>query len=74
MIENMSKSFINDIYKYLPSQVIPAVVGFISIPVITRLFPPGDYGNYVLIMATTGVLLTLTGWLSMLIIRFYPII
>ena len=66
----MSKSFLNDIYKYLPSQIIPAVVGFISIPVITRLFPPRDYGNYVLIMATTGVLLTLTGWLSILIIRF----
>lgn len=48
----MSKSFINDIYKYLPSQVISAVLGFISIPVITRLFPPGDYGNYVFIMAT----------------------
>ncbi len=44
----MSKSYINDIYKYLPSQVFPAVVGIINIPVIARLFPPGDYRNCVL--------------------------
>ena len=27
----MSKSYINGIYKYLPSQVFPVVVGFIKI-------------------------------------------
>jgi O-antigen/teichoic acid export membrane protein len=69
----MIKSFIKDMVKYMPAQIIPAIVGIVSIPIITRLFPPGDYGNYVLIMATIGVLSTLVGWLSMSIIRFYPI-
>ncbi len=41
----MSKSYINDIYKYLPSQVFPAVVGLLNIPVIARLFTPEDYGE-----------------------------
>jgi O-antigen/teichoic acid export membrane protein len=54
MREYMSKSYINDIYKYLPSQVFPTEVGFISTPVIARLFPPVDYGKYLLIMATTN--------------------
>lgn len=69
----MIKDLIKDMVKYLPAQIVPAIVGIISIPIITRLFPPGDYGNYVLVMATIGVLSTLAGWLSMSIIRFYPI-
>lgn len=68
----MIKDLVKDIGKYLPSQIVPAIVGILSIPIITRLFPPEDYGNYVLTRATIGVLSTLAGWLSMSIIRFYP--
>ena len=57
--------------KYLPSQIAPAIVGLVAIPIITRLFLPADYGNYVLVMATVNVLSTIVGWLSMSIIRFY---
>jgi len=69
----MIKKLIKDMLKYLPTQIVPAIVGIVSIPIITRLFPPGDYGNYVLVMANISVFSTLTGWLSMSIIRFYPI-
>ena len=69
----MIKNLIKDMVKYLPAQIVPAIVGIVSIPIITRLFPPSDYGNYILVMATIGVLSTLVGWLSMSIIRFYPI-
>ncbi|PKP61715.1 hypothetical protein CVT91_02155 [Candidatus Atribacteria bacterium HGW-Atribacteria-1] len=69
----MKQSFIKDLAAYLPTQIVPAIVGIVSIPIITRLFPPEDYGNYVLVMATIGVLSTFTGWLSMSIVRFYPI-
>jgi O-antigen/teichoic acid export membrane protein len=69
----MVKKLIKDMLKYIPAQIVPVIVGIVSISIITRLFPPGDYGNYVLVMATVGVLSTLTGWLSMSIIRFYPI-
>jgi O-antigen/teichoic acid export membrane protein len=67
----MIRNFINDFLKYLPTLVIPAIVGFIAIPVITRLFPAEDYGIYILVMATISILTTITGWLGMCIIRFY---
>ena len=67
----MIKGLIKDMGKYLPAQIVSAIIGFISIPIITRLFSPGEYGNYVLVMATVGVFSTIVGWLSMSIIRFY---
>ena len=70
--ENMIRDFIKDLRKYLPAQITPAIMGLITIPIITRLFPPENFGNYVLVMATVSVLTTIVGWLSMSIIRFYP--
>lgn len=69
----MIKDFAKDMFKYLPAQIVPAIIGFISIPIITRLFSSDDYGNYSLVVATIGVLTTLLGWLPMSIIRFYPV-
>jgi len=68
----MIREFIKDIIKYIPSQIVSAVVGLISIPIITRLFPPADYGNYILVLSTVSILVTLVGWLDISIIRFYP--
>jgi O-antigen/teichoic acid export membrane protein len=68
MIRNLFK----DLFKYLPGQVVPGIVGFISIPIITHLFPPDEYGNYALVMATIGVFSTIVGWLYFSIIRLYP--
>lgn len=68
----MTKGFLKDMVKYLPAQIAPAIVGLISIPLITRLFPPEDYGAYSLVMVTLAVLTTLLGWLPTSIIRFYP--
>lgn len=70
--KNMIKSLLKDMLKYLPAKIVPGVVGFISIPIITRLFSPGEYGNYSLVLATVAILSILVGWLSMSIIRFYP--
>lgn len=69
----MIKELVNDIAKYLPSYVVPAIVGLIAIPIITRLFPPEDYGNYVLVLVTVSVLFTIaTTWIGAAIIRFFP--
>jgi len=68
----MIRDFVKDLLKYLPAQIAPAIMGLIAIPIITRLFSPEDYGNYVLVMATVSILTTIVGWLSMSIIRFYP--
>ena len=68
----MSKLLIKDISKYLPSQVVPGVMGFISIPIITRLFSPQEYGDYSLVLATVMVLTTILNWSVSGVIRFYP--
>jgi len=68
----MIKEFLKDTIKYLPAQIVPGLVGLLSIPIITRLFNSNDYGNYSLVMATIMVLVTLQGWLPMSIIRFFP--
>lgn len=68
----MTKDLLKDMVKYLPAQIAPGIVGFISIPIVTRIFLPQDYGNYSLVIATVMVLTTLLGWLPISIIRFYP--
>jgi len=69
----MIQELIKDMAKYLPSYFVPALVGLGTIPIITHLFPPGDYGDYVLVMMTVSILSTLSiGWLTPSIIRFYP--
>lgn len=69
---DMIKTTLKDMFKYLPAQVVPGIVGFISIPIITRLFAPGEYGNYVIVISTTSIFSTIVGWLYLSIIRFYP--
>jgi len=68
----MIKELFKDMTKYLPSNIVPAMVGLISIPIITRLFPPPDYGDYILVLSTIMVLCTLVSWVGMSIVRFYP--
>ena len=68
----MYKHFIKDLVRYFPARIVPGIVGLISIPIITRLFSPVDYGNYNLALATIMVLTTIVGWLSMGVIRFFP--
>jgi O-antigen/teichoic acid export membrane protein len=68
----MTKGFLKDMLKYLPAQVVPGLVGLVSIPIVTRLFPPADYGNYSLATASVMILSTLFGWLPTAVIRYYP--
>jgi len=69
----MIRELIKDITKYLPSYIVPAIVGIFAIPIITRLFPPADYGNYVLVLATVSILSAITAsWLGASIVRFFP--
>jgi len=68
----MSRGFLPDLLRYLPSHLVPAVVGLVSIPVITELFPPEDYGNYTLALTTVSILVTISSWLTISIVRFYP--
>lgn len=61
-----------DLVRYLPSQIIPAAIGFLTIPVVTRLFDPTAYGDYRLVLATVGVFGAAAAWVASSIYRFYP--
>ena len=66
------KGFLQDVAKYLPAQVVPALVGVVSIPVITSLFPPHEYGLLSIVLATVAIAVTLLGWIPTAIVRFLP--
>jgi len=68
----MIRYLFKDMAEYFPSMAIPAIVGILALPIVTHLFPPADYGNYVLVIATVSILSTLVGWVSMSVVRFYP--
>jgi O-antigen/teichoic acid export membrane protein len=72
LVKSMIRDFIKDLLKYLPANVVPAILGFVAIPILTRLFAPADYGNYALVMATVSILALIIGWLNTSIIRFHP--
>jgi len=67
----MLQAFLKDFIRYIPSQVLPGFIAFLSVPMITRLIPPGDYGKYTLVMATIMIFTTICGWVGMGVIRFY---
>jgi O-antigen/teichoic acid export membrane protein len=68
----MIKEFVKDMARYIPSYIVPAVVGIIAIPILTNLFQPADYGNFVLVMTTCSILAMFsTDWLSIAVIRFF---
>lgn len=70
----MIKDLLKDIGKYLPSQIVPGLAGLVLLPIITRLFPPEDYGNYVLVRYMLTIMGTLTvGWLAAAIIRLHSV-
>ncbi len=69
----MIRELFKDLIKYFPAKVVPGIIEIIAVLIITRLFAPADYGNYVLVMAMVSVLSVIAiAWLSASAIRFYP--
>jgi len=66
------KELVKDLVRYFPSQLVPALVGFVSIPLLTSLFPPSEYGDYRLVLATIALASPVAGWLTTANLRFYP--
>ena len=48
--------FIKNFLKYSPSSFIPALVGFLTIPFLSKIFDPAEYGNYILAISVVNVL------------------
>ena len=67
-----SRDLRDDLVRYLPSQVIPALIAFVTIPIITRLLSPAEYGDYRLILAAVAAFGAAGGWLAAAVYRFFP--
>jgi O-antigen/teichoic acid export membrane protein len=66
-------TFIRDMLTYLPSKLLPALTGFISAPILTRLFLPDEYSNYVLALGVSDFLYALAcSGLGSSVLRFFP--
>jgi len=62
-----------DVLRYVPSRLIPAFVAFVTVPILTHLLPPAEYGRYTLALSAAALFTTLTSaWISSSAIRFVP--
>jgi O-antigen/teichoic acid export membrane protein len=61
-----------DLLRYLPGQLIPALLSILSIPLFTRILSSEQFGQYSLVISSVAIMIILQGWLLMAIIRFYP--
>jgi len=63
---------LRDLLHYLPSAVIPALVGFASVAAFSRLLPPAEYGRYILVYTTVLFVHTMAfSWMNQAVLRFY---
>jgi O-antigen/teichoic acid export membrane protein len=61
-----------DTLLYIPSKLLPALFGFIGLSIYTRVFSPGEYGDYTLIMATIGIFgIFAYSWINSANLRFF---
>jgi O-antigen/teichoic acid export membrane protein len=69
----MLRRFVKDITIYSPSKFLPALTAFITTPILTRLFPPTEYGYWALALSVSSFLVALAvSGLGSAVIRFYP--
>lgn len=50
-----------DMLRYVPSSVIPAIIGVFSAAIFTRMFAPAEYGKLILVYAVTGPVVSVFG-------------
>lgn len=67
----MSREVLRDAFIYLPSKVVPAAVGLLSIPILTRFLSPESYGKYSLVLTTLLLVSSFCiSWLPSVVLRF----
>jgi len=56
----MQETFLKKLLSYLPSKLLPALIGFVVTPIVTRLFLPDEYGYWVLALVLADFLYALS--------------
>lgn len=60
------------VLRYIPSQVIPTVVAFAAVPILTRMTDQAEYGMFVLVMTIVQTVnQSAYSWISNCALRFY---
>jgi len=67
------RRFVKDMAIYSPSRFLPALTAFVTTPILTRLFPPAEYGYWAMAVSISAFLVALAvdGFVSA-VIRFFP--
>jgi O-antigen/teichoic acid export membrane protein len=70
----MLSRFVKDLAKYAPSQFLPAITAFITVPILTRLFAPDEYGYWALASSISAFLVAIaSSGFGSAVLRFYTI-
>jgi O-antigen/teichoic acid export membrane protein len=65
-------STIADSLIYIPTQLVPAILGFFALAFYTRVFSPSDYGDYSLLIVTISILsVFIYSWMNSSMLRFF---
>ena len=68
-----SKSVVGHAAVYLVARGVPGIIGFLAIPLFTRLLDPDGYGKYALVTTTVGLINALAfQWLRLAFVRYLP--
>lgn len=72
LINQQIKRTARDSLIYIPSKIIPAVVGIVLIRVLTTIFTPEEYGHYQVTLTTFGLIRVFSMvWLGSSVTRFF---
>ncbi len=71
-MQQSTKNTVYDLIRYIPSVIVPTVLGFIAVALYTRLLSPEEYGLYALIF-TTSLFIEIIAfhWLNQSTLRYY---
>ena len=71
-MEESTRHTLYHLIRYLPSVVVPSIVGLAAVAIYTRVLTPDEYGIYILVFTTSLFLEVFTlNWLNQSILRYY---
>lgn len=72
MLQDREK-LLYDLLYYVPSKLIPAILAFLLVIVLTHSLTPDEFGQYATVLAIVNLSDTLvSAWVRQSILRFYP--
>ncbi len=64
-------NLIKNLLRYVPTLIIPPILGIIYVPIYTHWFSPGDYGDLALARVSINLISQCFAWLGAGLVKFY---